>query len=223
MSADALKSTRSNNSRRQSLEYSIVTGTGDEEDKGKSSLADNNFEKEKSVRSYFELMLSSTVGRVLDMITTFLCLASFVIYIISTYEIANFDPYFDYIDWVVIFYFLLEFSLRYDRLIRFYVSQNKISFLKTPATLIDIYTTSPLIFLFKFYEKKNNLFYHTTVVARFFRFVKYVHRLFQVGRDEVYRQLLTIILTVMTMIFATAGFVLAIENPARREHKQENL
>lgn len=98
------------------------------------------------------------------------------------------------------------------------MSQNKLEFLKSINSIIDLYTTSPIIFLFfDFFEKKNNLFYQTSLVARFFRFVRYIHKWFQKGKDEVYRQLLTIFLTVFTLIFATAGFVIAIENPERKE------
>lgn len=78
-----------------------------------------------------------------------------------------------------------------------------------------------MVFLFfDFYAKKDNVFYQASIVARFFRFVRYIQKWFQKGKDEVYRQLLKIILTVITLIFATAGFVLAIENPARRVWKE---
>lgn len=49
------------------------------------------------------------------MISTVLCIVSFCIYIVSTYEI-NMDVYFDYLDWVIIFYFLVEIVLRYSPL-----------------------------------------------------------------------------------------------------------
>lgn len=85
-----------------------------------------------------------------------------------------------------------------------------------------MYTTSAIVFLFlDLSAKKEDLFFQTTVVARFFRFVRYIHKWFQKGTDEVYRQLLTIFLTVFTMIFATAGFVLAIENRVRKQYIQD--
>lgn len=40
-----------------------------------------------------------------------LCISSFVLYIMYTYTIGV-GLYFDYIDWVVVFYFLLEFIMR---------------------------------------------------------------------------------------------------------------
>ena len=45
------------------------------------------------------------------MISTVLCIISFCVYIVSTYEV-DMDVYFDYLDWVVIFYFLVEIVLR---------------------------------------------------------------------------------------------------------------
>jgi Ion channel len=127
--------------------------------------------------------------------------------------------YFDFIDWVVVFYFLLEFILRYTLVIRFYVAQNKIIFLWSINTCVDIYTiVVPMVFLFiEFFEKKNNLYYHTSVVFRFFRFMQYIQRLFQTGQDEVETQLVKIFLTVLNLILTTAALVLAIENPYRKD------
>lgn len=66
----------------------------------------------KSIRSFFELMLSGMAGKVLDMFSTFLCFLSFSMFILYTYDISM-NIYFDYLDWVVIFYFLIEYFLRY--------------------------------------------------------------------------------------------------------------
>ena len=51
------------------------------------------------------------VGRVLNMITITLCFSSFWLYILYTYNV-DVGLYFEYVDWVVVFYFLLEFIAR---------------------------------------------------------------------------------------------------------------
>lgn len=81
-------------------------------------LETNNFENKESVRSYFERLLSGNfssiglVGRVLNTITIVLCCSSFLLYILYTYNL-DVGLYFEFIDWVVVFYFLLEFIARY--------------------------------------------------------------------------------------------------------------
>lgn len=104
------------------------------------------------------------------------------------------------------------------------MSQNKIIFLSSINTTVDLYTIGvPLVFLFlDFHGKKDNLFYQTSVVFRFFRFVRYIHKWFQTGQDEVNSQLVKIFLTVFNLILTTAGLVLAIENPYRQQWIEKN-
>lgn len=44
----------------------------------------------------------------LNTITIVLCCCSFLLYILYTYNV-DVGLYFEYVDWVVVFYFLLEF------------------------------------------------------------------------------------------------------------------
>lgn len=97
-------------------------------------------------------------------------------------------------------------------------------FLWSINTGVDVYSiVVPLIFLFiDFYQKKDNIFYQTSVVSRFFRFMQYIQKWFQSGQDEVNTQLVKIALTVLNLILTTAGLVLAIENPYRRDWIQQH-
>ena len=65
------------------------------------------------------------------------------------------------------------------------------------------------------FDNSLSTFYSLTIIVRLYRIVRYIHKRYQKGRDEVQRQNLTIFLTVSTMITISAAFIQAVENPYR--------
>lgn len=58
-------------------------------------------------------------------------------------------------------------------------------------------------------------------ILRIVRVARLINKLFQFGKNEVDRQIFTIVLTVITLIFVTAGILETLENPYRANQIQE--
>lgn len=80
--------------------------------------------------------------------------------------------------------------------------------------MIELLTISPIVFRI-FVDNSISTVYAVTIVMRLYRIVRYVQKLYQKGRDEVQRQIFTIILTIGTLITISAALIQAVENPYR--------
>ena len=96
-------------------------------------------------------------------------------------------------------------------LIKLHIVQHRIQYLITVNAFVDLVTAVPLFFSST--DEDQNIIVQVVRIIRIVRVVRMINKYAAgQGSTEVTRQLVTILLTIITMIFVTAGVVLEIEN-----------
>jgi voltage-gated potassium channel len=172
-----------------------------------TKLMEEEIEVTVSLRIKVEKLLSGQFGRVIDYISTFLALTTYVLYIINTYS-HNLDFVFETADIGVMSLYAMEYILK------LYASQHKGQYVVLSESLIEFLTLSPLFYIW-FNNQFTNLIYHITLVFRAMRIMFKVSRFLQMAKNEVTRQFFKIIITLATLTIVVAGCIEAFDNLER--------
>ena len=115
---------------------------------------------------------------------------------------------------------MLEYSLR------LFTAQNRFNFVVSSWSVTDLVTMMPIVLL----QEKQQPFIKNLIdisrIMRIVRVVRLLNRVYKIDESEsssVSRQMFTIILTVLTLVFVTSGVILTFEKPKRKQLMAYNL
>jgi hypothetical protein len=182
-----------------------------------SILDDQNFDMElednatKTLRQVLDRFLST--GRRKFFIQLFICLISlisYLIYALTTY-FPSFVVYMDNIDYCICMILLFEY------LLNLCLAHHRINYLMSTTSVIDLVTCIPPFFVF--FSKTNpgveNVINISRVIklVRFFRIFAY----FRSGENDVTKQIIMIINTLILMVLLASGVIQILEKDAVEE------
>ena len=172
-------------------------------------------EEQTPLRSVLEkLLVSQGYNVYIEFCTSFLALFSSAFHVASTYVIRSFD-WLDSLDIAICSLFLVEY------LMVLYISQHRMQLILSPSSLLDLF----IIFSVFIFSNTDGGFAKTLLVgasrlARIIKFVGFVPKRFKIGDTDVTRQLITIIFTLLSLIYISAGLFQIVENHERSEDNQ---
>ena len=173
-----------------------------------------------SVRQIIEKFLNQKYGRYIELVSSLISLFSCIIWLVQSY-VGHKLEWFESVDIAFLIYYLLEYTLR------LYTAQNRLNFLFSYWSLIDLATLVPLILI----ENQNDSitirqFIEISRIIRILRVVRLLNRIFKIDEGDlssVSRQIYTIFLTILTLVFVTSGVILTFETPKRKELIQQSI
>jgi hypothetical protein len=165
-------------------------------------------DEEISLRVKIEGLLTGTLGKVIDRISLLLSFVSFVIHLTDTYVGGILTKFF-WVDVSIMIFYVFEY------LLYLYAAQHKMLSILTVTSIVNISTFMPLTFIFYTNNPTTDAIYKITIVVRFERIVRYLIKLFSTGKNEVSRQMYTILLTVFSLVLVTTGIIQVLESVIR--------
>lgn len=167
-----------------------------EEDVNISIVEDvDDDEENQTFKQHLDMFLADGNRRyIIETISAFFTFLTFVIYIASTYYTAEEFMWFNYLDSVICFYFILEI------LVNVYLAQHRWLFLTTIDSLIDIFT-STFIYLFPIQEVLIRKLIEVARIFRIVRLTRYMSKNMKNNENEVAKHITIMILWVATVIF----------------------
>lgn len=174
-----------------------------------ANKAETEEEEDVPLRVKIEEFVSGKVELFIDGISLVASVLSFAGHITDTYFPGFYQDFLWFDISVMIFY-------TSELLLQFYIAQHKFIFLRSDFTLIKISSIVPLSYIF--YLKKMDVIYKITLVLRSFRIVRYLRKFLSFGnKNEVSRQIYTIVLTVFSLIIVTSGIIQVFESDIRAQ------
>ena len=169
---------------------------------------DNDEEEKKNFRQIFDKFFS--VGNrlnIFQIIVSILSLVNFIFYVVCTYVIKLFK-YMNYFDIFVIIVYILEY------IIHFTLAHHRFSFIFSLDSIIYLFTTIPSFFCFMTDEYMTSNLYKIINISRVFRFLrifKVINFLKNNEENNVNKQITSIIITLLYLIFIVAGCIQIVE------------
>lgn len=105
---------------------------------------------------------------------------------------------------------------------RFFASQHRFQYVISTEAIIDLITILPLFFT-SLDTTDRMTFQSVTVIFRSLRLTRILNKVFKIGETEVSQQIFKIFLTILTLLFVTAGVLQAFENPVRETINSEQF
>jgi hypothetical protein len=167
-------------------------------------------EEQTPFRSMIEkLLVSHRYSIFIEIFTASLSLLSSAFYVASTYVSSSF-LWLDSMDIVVCCFFLIEY------LLILYISQHRMQLILSPSSILDlfiifsvfIFTRTPDTFVAK-------LFIGCSRLTRIIKFLAFIPKRFKIGDTDVNRQMMTIVFTLLSIIYIAAGVFQIVENAER--------
>lgn len=117
--------------------------------------------------------------------------------------------WFNTLDFIICIIILLEY------LLRLYTAQHRLQYLLSPISMVDMLTIVPILVLKPGGAGLQNFLIATSRLVRVIKGVKILTKFFKIEESEVSsvkRQILIIVLTVLTLIYISSGLIQVIEN-----------
>ncbi len=165
----------------------------EEEKKNLRQMLDKFFTENRQI--YFQLFISG--------MTTL----NFIFYVICTYNISLFK-YMNFFDLIMIILYGIEY------LIQLILAHHIIPYLLSITSIMNLFTFVPSCFCFLTDQYMESNIYRFINISRVFRFIK-IFRIIELYKNneenKVFKQILTIIITLLDLIFVIAGSIQIIE------------
>lgn len=97
---------------------------------------------------------------------------------------------------------------------RFLAAQHRFQYIISSTAIVDMITILPLFFT-SIDNAEEIAFQKITIIFRSLRLTRVVNKFFKIGDTEVSQQIFKIFLTILTLLFVTAGVLEVFENPVR--------
>ncbi len=172
-------------------------------------------EEQTPLRSVLEkLLISQGYSVYMEFCTSFLALFTTAFYVASTYVSDSFG-WLNSLDIAICSLFLVEY------LMVLYISQHRMQLILSPSSLLDLFIIfSVFIFANSQSGIVSTLLVGASRLARIIKFVGFVPKRFKIGDTDVTRQLITIVFTLLSLIYISAGLFQIVEN---NERSQDNM
>eukprot|EP01022_Parablepharisma_sp_SALTPOND_P016481 TRINITY_DN2420_c0_g1_i1.p1 TRINITY_DN2420_c0_g1~~TRINITY_DN2420_c0_g1_i1.p1 ORF type:complete len:1016 (+),score=87.41 TRINITY_DN2420_c0_g1_i1:1170-4217(+) len=173
-------------------------------------------EEQTPLRSVLEkLLISQGYNVYIEFCTAFLSLFSTGFYVASTYLSDGFG-WLDSLDIAICTFFLVEY------LMVLYISQHRMQLIVSPSSLLDLFIIFSVLVFTR--TQKDSLaakfFVGASRLSRIIKFVGFIPKRFKLGDTEVNRQIMTIVLTLLSIIYISAGIFQLVENEQRSSEAQ---
>lgn len=171
------------------------------------------------IRNY---LATSTLGVAIDVLSSALSVIACLLYVWSTYE-PTLEVTFLYAESGICLFFLFEYILR------FYVTRNRILYMISWLSIIDILTITPVIVDIVLHisstAQGSISVLRLVRILRVLRIVRMlrIHRMFTYFTTEVMRETARFILNMLSITFITAACIHAFENSVRERLYVEDL
>jgi len=116
--------------------------------------------------------------------------------------------WYEKLDIAILVYYLIEYLLKIG------AAQHRLSSILNSDSVCEFVTITP-IFLFSLDTLTSVVYIRITRIFRLLRVVSFVFKFNKFGETEVSQQIFKIMMTILTLIFFTAGILEAVENPFR--------
>ncbi|KAJ3082330.1 hypothetical protein HK102_001778, partial [Quaeritorhiza haematococci] len=159
-----------------------------------------------AVRDHF---LSSLPGRIWLILQTFFTIVAIVNYVVLTYKTIDLKTFNN----IILVDGVLAFLFMADYIISFYAAEDRLKFFFSVASLIDLITIVPaLVALFFSYEiiTDQSILIYVLRLLRALRILR-TYRLLSFAQTEERRQLILVLLTVLTFLFLAASIINIME------------
>ena len=154
-------------------------------------------------------MNNKKYSKLIEFYSTMISLFSIVIWLVYVYMNVTLEWY-ENLDVFILLCYLVEY------VIKVYIAQNRLNYILNGWSIAEIVTIIPLILL----QWKETLFIMQLIlitrIMRLVRIVKVINRLYKIDQNNVSsvsRQISTIVLTIITLVFVTSGVMLTFEHP----------
>jgi len=173
-------------------------------------------EEQTPLRSVLEkLLVSQGYSVYIEFCTSFLALFTTAFHVGSQYDSTSFK-WLDSLDIAVCTFFLIEY------LMILYISQHRMQLILSPLSLLDLFIIFS-VFIFVQTSESNlasKLFIGASRLSRIIKFVGFIPKRFKIGDTDVNRQIMTIVLTLLSIIYISAGLFQIVENEYRSQEMQ---
>ncbi|MDR3549660.1 MAG: ion channel [Candidatus Pacebacteria bacterium] len=170
------------------------------------SYREEKEEGKMTLRLFLEkILVSKSYGIYVEGLVFFACLFSTLVYIVTTYT-GSTPVWFDITDYFICGMLALEY------LLFLYISQQRLSYLLSVDSLIDLYIFGAVFIFNSFDSDISKLFVSCSRLLRVTKISRVLKQWLQIGDNNVNSQIFTIVITIFTIIYFFAGLIQLFEN-----------